>query len=357
MIKSYAHISESIERFRSVFWEKCSGDRPPVGVVASDVFLPIKYMRGRLPPVVLPEQLGPQTAQADYEFVAIDRKITCDDWMPFAAPWRAVPWIEAACGCSVRYASGSMAPEHFVVSLEQLAELPLPAGKQWLDLMYGETTRLDATMPDDCWISPSILRGPSDVLAAMRGLNHFYCDLYDDIELVKEAAARINQVLLKALKDHFAIVRPKQGGYGHIYGYWAPGPTVVIQEDVLGMSAPSVYREHFHAYNAQIVEQLGDLVLFHMHSTGCHHWRDVLAIEGISGIELTIESNGPALSDLMPMLREILERSRLIRYVDHGSEQLAGVVKQLPHEGLYLLMDDGCFQSDEDFQGFISAAF
>jgi hypothetical protein len=34
---------------------------------------------------------------------------------------------------------------------------------------------------------------------------------------------------------HYSLLRPKLAGFGHIFGYWAPGKTVVIQEDAMGM--------------------------------------------------------------------------------------------------------------------------
>jgi hypothetical protein len=356
-MKTPAQLAESIDRFQTVFWEKRRGDRALVGVVDASLFLPIKYARRPLPPVVLPEHVTPDGAMTDYEFAAAGRRVSCDDWMPFVAAWRAVPWLEAACGCPVRCAAGSMAAGHIDASLAELAEAPLPAEQQWLGLMASETARLADTAPHDCWISPSILRGPSDVLAAMRGLDNFYRDLYDDAPRVEEAAKRINRLLLQSLQEHFGIVQPKLSGYGHIYGYWAPGPTVVLQEDVLGMCAPAVYRDRFLPHNARIVESLGGQTLFHLHSTGYRHWREVLSMPGLAGLELTVEAGGPTLADLLPVLREVLERSRLILYVDGGFAELADVLPRLPREGLYVLLREQDVPTDNDFRRLVAAAW
>ena len=186
----------------------------------------------------------------------------------------------------------------------------------------------------------------------MRGQDKFFYDLYDGIEAIDHAAGRVNRLLLDLLDWHFSAIAPKQGGFGHIYGYWAPGPTVVIQEDVLGLCAPAIYREVFAKYNAQAVEHLGQHVLFHLHSTGLAHWRDVLAIPGLAGLQLTVEANGPPLAKLVPVLREVLERSRLILFVDHGFDQLAAVLRQLPTAGLYLLLRDDNIRDDAAFRQF-----
>ena len=354
-MKTPEQLAESIERFRSVFWEKHSVGRPPVGVVNPEVFLPIKYLRAPPPRQLLrPEDVEPSLVQTDYEFAFARAAVSCDDFMPFSAPWRGIPWLEAACGCPVRYSAGSLAPESFVDSLESLDQAAIPARPEWLDRMRQETLRLVASSPDDCWISPSILRGASDVLAAMRGLSKFYCDLYDDPGIVERAAGRLHTMLLKALEDHFRAVPPKLGGFGHIFGYWAPRRTIVIQEDVLGACSPQVYCDLFAKHTAQTVQRLTALVIFHLHSTGCRYYPHILEIPGIAGLEVTLEANGPPLAALVPMLRRILEQSRLILHVDHGFEHLPGVINQLPREGLYLVLRDDCVRTDHEFRQCIS---
>ncbi len=353
-MKSPAQLAESIGRFQRAFWERRTVERPPVGVVNPEVFLPIRYALRSQPQVVRPEHITPDAAQTDYEFAAANRRVTCDDWIPFVAPWRAVPWLEAACGCPVHCAAGSMAAGAFVDELETLANVPIPGDQDWLELMRRETTRLLAAAPDDCFVSPSILRGPSDVLGAMRGQDKFFCDLYDGMEAVAQAAGRVNQLLLEMLDRHFAAVPARHGGFGHIYGYWSPGPTIAIQEDALGQCSPAVFRDVFRQHNARLVEHLGPHVFFHLHSTGMWHWREVLAIEGLAGLQLTVEANGPQLAELVPVLREILETSRLILFVDHGFEQLPAALGQLPSAGLYLLLRDDQVRDDDEFRRFVA---
>ena len=355
-MKTDTQLDESIRRFQEVFWDKRSAARPPVGIVNPDVFLPIKYLC--VPPTraeVLPADLNTTGVRSDYEFAFARPAVSCDDLIPFSAAWRAIPWLEACCGCPVRYSSGSLAPGHCVASLADLDAAPAAADEAWLACLRRETEGLVATAAADCWISPSILRGPSDALAAMRGQANFFCDLYDGIDAIDRAAGRINKLLIALLDLHFSLVQPKRGGFGHIFGYWSPGPTIVIQEDVLGQCAPAVYRQVFQKYNAEIVDRCGPHVFFHLHSTGMQHWRDVLAINGLAGLQLTVEANGPPLVDLVPVLREILEKSRLILFVDHGFECLAAVLRQLPAAGLYLLLRDDQVRNNEEYRSFVKA--
>lgn len=352
-MKTTAQITASIQRFRRIFWEKKPGGRPPVGVVNTDIYLPLKYLRRPFPrQYVEPEDLRPDLVMTDYEFAFANRPVNCDDWIPFAAPWRAIPWLEAWCGCPVRFASGSLAPDPICDSVEALRAAPVPAQDKWFRCLRQQTEMLAAGAPADCWISPTILRGPSDVLAALRGLNNFLCDLHDAPEVLEEAAGRIHRLLLRALDQHFRVVKPTYGGYGHIFGYWAPGPTIAIQEDVLGLCHPHIYRDLFMKYSAQVVRHLGACVVFHLHSTGFRHFRHLLDIPGLAGLQMTVEANGPPLIDLLPAFREILERSRLLLFMDHRFEELPAVLPRLPSEGLYLAVPEARLPSEGAFLEF-----
>ena len=357
-MKTASQLTESIERFRRIFWAKEAVGRPPLGLLQPKAWLPVQYLRQEFPcERVVPADVNTANVMTDYEFAFAQRPVACDDWMPYTAPWRAIPWLEAWCGCEVRFSSGSLAPEPCVDSLEALTAKCLPACEPWFECLRQQTELLAAGLPADCWLSPTILRGPSDVLAAMRGLTPFMCDLYDAPDVVAQAALRINQLLLRALDQHFAIVPPKLGGYGHIFGYWAPGPTIAIQDDAMGLCDPGVYREIFLPCSAQVVRHLGAHVLFHLHSTGYQHYRHVLDVPGLAGVELTVEANGPPLADLVPACREILERSRLLLCVDHRFDELAAVLPSLPREGLYVVLPETHLPTEAEFCRFIKRAW
>ena len=353
-MKDQSQIKESIERFQNSFWNKSAADRPPVGIFCEGIFLPIKYLRNEFNrPEIFPDDINPELIITDYEYDSLNRRVFSDDWIPFSAAWRGVPWLEAICGCPVRYSTGSLAPAHIAGSVDELLEMEIPVKKEWFEYLNRQTLDLKASAPDDCWISPSILRGSSDVIGALRGLTDFYCDLYDNIRAVDKVASKVNKLMLDVLKMHFSIVSPYQKGYGHIFGYWAPGKTICIQEDALGMCSPNVYKDVFMKYNNDVVQALGGYVLFHLHSTGLNHYKEVLQISGLAGIQIVIEQNGPSLRELIPVLKEILEKSRLIISIDHYFHELPDVLRQIPNEGLYILISDKFIKTENEFREFI----
>jgi hypothetical protein len=357
-VKSSAQLTESIERFRRSFWQRERLDRPPVGIVDERVFRPIEYLRQPLPSDRLaPSELKQGLCQTDYECASAHRRVFGDDWMPFNAAWRAIPWLEAMCGCPVLCASGSLAAGPIADCSEALQTLQLPADRRWLDCLREQTDQLFAARPSDCWLSPTIMRGLSDILAAIRGLTEFYMDLLSDPAAIAELAGRINQLWLEVAELHFSKVTPQRGGYGHIYGYWSPERTTVIQEDALGMCSPAIYRELFMEHNTRQVRHLGAHVLFHLHTTGYGHYRDVLRIPGLAGLQMTVEANGPALPDLLPVFQEVLEQSRLLLYVDAGFAHLPWVLERLPREGLYVLIPERFIGSEQQFQEFTTSVW
>jgi hypothetical protein len=115
------------------------------------------------------------------------------------------------------------------------------------------------------------------------------------------------------------------------------------------MASPGIYRDIFMPLNAEAVRRLGPHTLFHLHSSGMRHWRDVLNVPGLAGIEITVEAVGPDLAALASALREIAGRSRLMLFVDEHFNQLPEVLRSLPRDGVYVIVSDKYVQSEADF--------
>jgi len=357
-VKSAAQLALSIDRFREGFWGRRAVDHPPIGVYPDRSLLPVNYLKAPFPRAkVEPSDVSAALVRTDFEDASFGRRVISDDWMPFSAAWRAVPWLEAICGCGVPFAEGSLSAQEFVRDVRELPGLCLPANGEWAECLREQTAFLVETSPPDCWVSPTIIRGLSDTLAGLRGLSDFFLDIYDAPEIVDETAARVSSVLLDLVDMHFGLVPAKLGGYGHIFGYWSPGPSFVLQEDMMGLCSPEVYRDHFMRPDARIVERLGPCTLFHVHSTGYQHYRHLLQIPGLGGLELTVEANGPSLLELAPVFNEVLEQTRLVVFVDAHFDDLSEMLRRIPHDGLYLIVSDKFIPTEEDYQAFVAANF
>ncbi|MCC7407147.1 MAG: hypothetical protein IT442_03695 [Phycisphaeraceae bacterium] len=357
-MKTPAQLEASIDRFRQRFWLRSGKGRPPVGVADSATFMPIAYLKKPFPrDHVEPNDVTHELVRTDYEHAAPRRRVFSDDEMPFCTPWRAIPWLEASCGCPVLYAEGSLRPDHVAPSMQAILDVKLPAAPGWIERMHDLTRQQVAGLAgaEDCMVSPSILRGPSDVLAAMRGQTEFFLDLMDTPDLVAKAAAKVNDLMVRVIREHFDLVPAKLGGFVHSYGYWSPQPTVVLQQDAMGMCPPEMYRDIFQPLDSLAVGALGQAVFFHMHTTGYAHHEHVMDIPGLAGVELSIESTGPSLLELVPTLRKILERTRLILFAEHFFPELPEMMRRIPHEGLFLIIPDTHIRDEEAFGRFLKA--
>jgi hypothetical protein len=221
-----------------------------VGIYDERIFLPINFLRRPFPhTTVSPTDVSDNLVRTEYEYSFASRSVSSDDFIAFSAPWRGVPWLEACCGCPVRYAEGSLAPAHFLDAPQDLAQMPIPAPNGWFACMRRETERLQAQQPADCWTSPSILRGPSDVLAAMLGLKEFSLDLHDNPQAVAEAAVRVNSLLIKALDMQYALLdRSEQVGRVRPH-FWllGTGENCPYPRGCHGLVFAQHVSRHFHA--------------------------------------------------------------------------------------------------------------
>jgi hypothetical protein len=68
-----------------------------------------------------------------------------------------------------------------------------------------------------------------------------------------------------------------------------------------------------------------------------------------------MESIGPTLLDMVPVFREILEKTRLMLQVCTGFEYLPEALRKLPREGLYLVIPSKYVPTDEAFLEFVAA--
>jgi hypothetical protein len=355
-MKSGATLKESIYRFKSRFWERTGTGRPPVGIVEAGSFLPVQYLKdGPLPKDITIEDIRNASIDTDYDFDLQRRKVFSDDFIPYVAAWRAIPWLEAICGCPVHYSSGSLAPGQFVSNAEDLLKCESWYSSSWNDYLIEQTGWLNKNAANDCWVSPTIIRGISDVFAAMRGMDNFFTDLLINTDIIDRAGTYLAGLTQKIIEKHFSIVEPKFGGYGHIYGYWSPQRTNVFQDDAIGMVDPEIFREIFLEKNNMLVSHLGGNAFFHLHSTGFAHYKHVMEIKGLSGIEFTIEQNGPPLRELTGVFQEILGKCRLILFIDAYFEQLNEVLKKLPADGLYILIPSRYIGIDPEFKAFINS--
>ena len=191
-------LDQSIRRFQEAFWDRQSAGRPPVGIINPGVFLPIKYLRAPLacasccrrtwtrfpsqPTTRSPSRGGSVLRRPDPIFGRLAGRSLARSLLRLSgallhglAGARPLRRVAGRSRRGARSCGGSVAG--------------LPASRNRAAGGGGACRLLDKSLD---------LRGPSDVIAAMRGQTNFFCDLCDGIDTIDRAAGRINESARRA---------------------------------------------------------------------------------------------------------------------------------------------------------------
>jgi hypothetical protein len=80
-------------------------------------------------------------------------------------------------------------------------------------------------------------------------------------------------------------------------------------------------------------------------------------LPGIAGLQMSMESIGPTLLDMIPVFQQILGKTRLMLQVCSGFEYLPEALRKLPHDGLYVIIPSRYIPTDAAFRELIRANF
>lgn len=219
-------------------------------------------------------------------------------------PPRALPWMEAIAGCGVYVSDSSQAMTAVSPAMvPDLASLDLDSNG-WLRLMTAFTQNLAAHFGDRYPVGQTLMRGPSDMLAALLGLA-FYTELSDHPAALKVLARQCTEIWIKVLQTQYRHLPAYQHGYvAGTMGVWAPGPVAVFQEDAAGFISDKMYREVFWECDRAIADAF-PYSLLHLHSASLHILTAVLEISSLTAVNVVVDPLGPTLRDLLPNLRRI----------------------------------------------------
>ena len=87
------------------------------------------------------------------------------------------------------------------------------------------------------------MRGPLDVLAAMRTPQQMCLDLIEQPEEVRGLLGELTELWIAVGRAVLEVIPPFHGGYLGRMGMWAPGPAITPQNDVSTLLSPQTYGE------------------------------------------------------------------------------------------------------------------
>jgi len=326
------------------FWARQESDRPLlagwVGSYEASQLYPVGL--SRLPAKALePADIDFELFREDYERLFADHKGTGAD-VPWAAfPLMVVPWLEAICGCPIQHRDGNIWAEPWLEDYDRLEEKGLRLDHAWLDRLVAFTRWLVDLSAGRFPVALSLLRGPMDVLAAMRGAQRLVFDFYDRPGPVARLLDRLATVWVQAVQAQLAQIRPFAGGYSFsVQTLWARRPGGWFQEDAIAYSSPRFYRRLSRDPEARLSQAL-PLTGIHLHSPALFTVDDLVEMPDLDVIEVNLDVVGLRIPEMIPRFQQILARKRLFVWGALTAADLKLMRDQLPARGLALqLMGD-----------------
>lgn len=222
-------------------------------------------------------------------------------------PLPGVPWMEAILGCPIWVSEES----HSLWAVPWLDDwdafenvLPLSSNPWYLKLLEL-TDALVRHANGRYPVTQTLMRGPADLAVALRGHERFCLDMLDQPAQPSELAERCTDIWIQVAQSLLALIPPFDGGYtAPRLEVWAPGQLVRFEEDATILFSAKLYREFFQEWDRRIASSF-DYTLIHTHSANHKLIADLLQIEELDAIQVSLDPNGPSAEEMVPVLQKI----------------------------------------------------
>ena len=330
-------IAIDVERCRA-FWAREEVDRPLLAAWVGSYEMAGLFPNGLAQlreGELSPDDIQVESFRRDYEVLLEKHSQVAADVPWSAFPLMVVPWVEAIAGCPVVHRAGNVWAEPWLDSYERLNGEHGPR-LDWLAKLEEFTEWLVSFSGGRIPVAVSLMRGPADVLAAMRGAQNSVLDLMDSPNEVERTLDWIAKLWIRVARAQLSHIPPFGGGYGwSVQNLWSEAPGVWFQDDALAYWSPSLYS----AYAAQREMRLAECVArtgIHLHSPALFAVDGLLKMPALDVIEVNLDDVGETIPQMIPTFRRILESQRLYVWGHFTEDDLVTIREELPAKGLAL---------------------
>ena len=332
-------IEEKIKRYLA-FWNNSPMERPMVGFSLGGWFSFQSYsaiQKHRGQANLSPDMLSPEKYFDDYDRIVAPWPEIEDDVIHSVAPIPAFPWLEAMLGIQVQVGNESIWAKEGGFDYQNIDKLDLSKDNPWrrkyLEFVAGLQDRYGDRYP----VGQPILRGTSDMVAALRGSQQMIFDLYDCPERFQQLAGLCTDFSIGLIRDQLAITRPFHDGFEvESFTLWAPGGIVRMQEDASALFSPDLYVKHLQGEDQRTASSFPYNVI-HLHSSSLLLLDRIVEVEAIKCIQINKDQGGWAVPKMLPLFKMVQRRGkRLLIRGKLDREDLAHLRKELSPDGLYL---------------------
>ncbi len=255
-------------------------------------------------------------------------------------------WTEAILGCPVLMVTGGAWAGPF--EADWTAPAQLEPDLAWLEKLDAFVDLLVERAAGHYPIVQPLLRGPIDMMASAMGHEEMCLALMEYPDRADAFLAYCTDLFIHTAKRRLEHTPPFAGGYASGYGIWAPGTVVRTQVDNATMLSPTVYRERVLAHDRRVIEAF-DYPLIHLHSGCLHIVDDLLAVEALKAVQVSLDfPGGPLATEVLPILEQIVRQKALIVTGPVTTEELHSL-EALAQEGS-LCLRVALIQDMEDYR-------
>ena len=209
-------------------------------------------------------------------------------------------------------------------------------GNPWMRKLLEFTRWLVEISQDRFPVALSLMRGPSDLLSAMRSASRMCLDLYDFPELVMSVMEQLTVLWIEVANRQSAIIPQYKGGYnfGQIY-LWGDRPCGWFQDDAMALISPKYFRKFLLPFEQKLAASLPRSGI-HLHPRSLFVVDDLIEIPDLDVIEVNYENPGPSLPDMLPSLIKITNRKRLVLWGEFSEDDFLFLRENLGSRNLCL---------------------
>lgn len=319
------------------FWMRKNTDQPLLSAWVGSYEIPRLYPNGLSETPegeIQPEDIVFERFRADYEQLFRDHS-TLEVDVPWSAfPLMVIPWVEAIVGCPILHRSGNCRAEPWVESYEDLNKLSIHQG--WLKRLLEFTQWLVDLSNNRFPVALCLMRGPADLLAAVRGAERSVYDLVDYPDQVNGALETLTTVWIDVAHQQLERIRPFAGGYGFsVQNLWSPKAGGWFQDDAIAYWSPKYYRRSIVPCEKRLSACMPATGI-HLHPASLFTVDDLLQIPELGVIEVNIDDVGPSVQDMIPRFQQIMQSKPLFIWGTFSREDLLALKESLPTAGLAL---------------------
>ena len=321
------------------FWARDDVDRPLLTTWVGTYQIAELYEDGlgRLPEGELtPADIEYELFRSDYErLYERHSRATADTPWP-AYPVMVVPWVEAIVGCPIHHRAGNVWAEPWIDTYDRLDEVDLQLNLAWLDRLAGFTRWLVELSGGRFPVALSLMRGPADLQAAVRGAEQSIYDLFDYPHHLDRTLKALTEAWIKVMRAQLDTIPGFAGGHSFSCQHlWARKQGGWFQDDAIAFWSPAFYRKHVRACE-ETLSGCADVTGIHLHPASLFTVDELVKMPNLDVIEVNVDDVGPTVQEMIPRFQQILEKKRLLIWGAFTIDDLVTIKENLPTRGLAL---------------------